>query len=91
MLELARRLSRMDDDQKRRFRAIMMEHKSDDMTIKVNDSKFIGKRSRVILFIFTTILEGMVFDLYSLGPVLLTRLWEFVHEDTQNTHQYTTP
>ncbi|KAI8141674.1 yeats family-domain-containing protein [Fennellomyces sp. T-0311] len=60
MLELARKISSLDNDKLTELRNIVDRYKTDAMAVRVEDNE-------------------VVVDLYSLGPELLTRLWDFTH------------
>lgn len=80
MLELARHLTRMDDKQKDRFFAIISENKADDATVQEDEGKHPYKVDLLSVVPMKHV-DEMSFDLYSLGPTLLSKLWkEFVHE-----------
>ncbi|KAI9256447.1 yeats family-domain-containing protein [Phascolomyces articulosus] len=60
MLELAKKISSLDNEKLAEIRSIVDRYKTDGMGVSVEDNE-------------------VVVDLYSLGPDLLTRLWNFTH------------
>ncbi|KAL0091505.1 yeats family-domain-containing protein [Phycomyces blakesleeanus] len=58
MMELARRLTHMTEDQAEEFHEIVKQSMTDDMAIEEKEGE-------------------LVLELYSLGPTLLNRLWEY--------------
>lgn len=85
MIELAARLSRMNDDQVDEFQSIIQQSMHKDMTIEETEgkSKTSKKKSvnmKNLLMLFLSKIEEIMVDLYSLGPQLLNSLWQYTEK-----------
>ncbi|CEP12758.1 hypothetical protein [Parasitella parasitica] len=79
MLELAKRLTLLTPEQIEEVEGLILKSKNDDCVIEDNDGKYRHLWLSNVLFANTQTDEFM-FDLYSLGPELLSQLWDYTAE-----------